>query len=60
MGSRNATREDFDQVLAAAKNGAVDIGRCITHRARHDDVTERFGQWLAPESGVIKAVVEWP
>lgn len=60
MGSRNATREDFERVLQAAKNGAVDIGRYITHRTRHDGMIEQFVHWLKPESGVIKAVVEWP
>ncbi|OUM98556.1 MAG: hypothetical protein BAA02_04460 [Paenibacillaceae bacterium ZCTH02-B3] len=60
MASRNATREDFDRVLRAVKNGTVDIGRYITHRAKHDDMIERFAHWLRPESNVIKAVVEWP
>jgi len=60
MGSRNATREDFDRVLWAVKRGTVDIDRYITHRAQHDHMIERFAHWLQPESKVIKAVVEWP
>lgn len=59
MGSRNATREDFAQVIEAVRSGAVDINRYITHRAPHDAMIEMFGQWLKPESGVIKAVVDW-
>lgn len=60
LASRNATREDFERVLQAVKSGHIDIGRYITHRARHDDMIERFIHWTRPETGVIKAVVEWP
>lgn len=59
MGSRNATIEDFDQVLQAVRQGAIDIDRFITHRASHDRMIEQFGEWLKPENKVIKAIVEW-
>ncbi|MOA56337.1 hypothetical protein D3C78_1802980 [compost metagenome] len=58
MGSRNATREDFDLVLEAVSKGFVDIDRYITHRSTLEDMIEPFQQWLKPETGVIKAVVE--
>jgi 2-desacetyl-2-hydroxyethyl bacteriochlorophyllide A dehydrogenase len=60
MGSRNATREDFGRVLEAVRGGAVDADRFITHRAPFDAMIDAFGNWLRPESGVIKAMVEWP
>ncbi|OUM94111.1 MAG: alcohol dehydrogenase [Thermobacillus sp. ZCTH02-B1] len=60
MGSRNATREDFARVLEAVRSGAVDAERLITHRAKFDDMIGVFGDWLNPESGVIKAMTEWP
>lgn len=60
MGSRNATREDFERVLEAVRGGAVDADRFITHRAPYDAMIGAFGDWLRPESGVIKAMVEWP
>ncbi|MBB6634553.1 zinc-binding alcohol dehydrogenase family protein [Cohnella thailandensis] len=58
MGSRNATREDFERVLEAMASGAIDVGRYITHRAAFDDMIGRFEDWLEPESKVIKAMVE--
>jgi 2-desacetyl-2-hydroxyethyl bacteriochlorophyllide A dehydrogenase len=60
MGSRNATREDFERVLAAVRSGAIDADRFITHRAPFDTMIDAFEGWLRPESGVIKAMTEWP
>ena len=60
MGSRNATREDFAEAADAIAAGGVDIGRYVTHRAGFADMIERFGDWLKPESNVIKAMVEMP
>jgi len=59
MGSRNATKEDFGLVLEAIADGAVDVGRFVTHRASADGMIASFESWLAPESKVIKAMVEW-
>ncbi|HWA32740.1 MAG TPA: zinc-binding dehydrogenase, partial [Cyclobacteriaceae bacterium] len=58
MSSRNATREDFDQVIAALKSGEVDPVSYITHRVEFDRLKDEFPGWLDPKSGVIKAVVE--
>jgi threonine dehydrogenase-like Zn-dependent dehydrogenase len=58
ISSRNATREDFDLVLAAVISGAVDTDRYITHRSGFDEMIEHFDTWLNPESKVIKAMVE--
>lgn len=58
MGSRNATREDFLHVAAALEAGIVDVSRYVTHRAPFEGMIDAFAQWLSPESGVIKAVVE--
>ncbi|MCU6707770.1 zinc-binding alcohol dehydrogenase family protein [Paenibacillus sp. J5C_2022] len=58
MGSRNATKEDFDHVLGAIRAGAVDMERYITHRSSFEDMIGAFDSWLKPESGVIKAIVE--
>lgn len=60
MGSRNATREDFEHVLDAVRRGAIDADRYITHRAPFDAMIAAFDGWLRPESNVIKAMVEWP
>ncbi|MGG1553796.1 zinc-binding alcohol dehydrogenase family protein [Paenibacillus ferrarius] len=58
MGSRNATREDFDSVIRAMQSGAIDIDRYITHRVPLEEMIANFPQWLKQESNVIKAVVE--
>ncbi len=59
MSSRNATREDFENVVAALKNGEVKPSTYITHRAKFDDVRSVFDQWLDPSSGVVKAMIEF-
>jgi len=58
MGSRNATREDFESVLSVMASGGIDIGRYITHRAAFDEMIGNFESWLKPETKVIKAMVE--
>jgi 2-desacetyl-2-hydroxyethyl bacteriochlorophyllide A dehydrogenase len=59
MSSRNATRPDFEHVIHSIKNGQVKPAAYITHRVGFDEVREAFSGWLNPESGVIKAMVEF-
>jgi 2-desacetyl-2-hydroxyethyl bacteriochlorophyllide A dehydrogenase len=59
MSSRNATREDFETVMTAIKNGWIDPAVYITHRALFGEVKEEFPHWLDPANGVIKAMVEF-
>lgn len=58
MSSRNATREDFDQVLDVMASGQLSVKKYITHRVGFDRVKDDFQSWLNPETGVIKALVE--
>jgi 2-desacetyl-2-hydroxyethyl bacteriochlorophyllide A dehydrogenase len=58
MSSRNATREDFEHVMASMKKGLVDPKTYITHRVQFDEVENQFASWLNPATGVIKAMVE--
>jgi 2-desacetyl-2-hydroxyethyl bacteriochlorophyllide A dehydrogenase len=58
MSSRNATRADFDNVIAAMKNKLVDPANYITHRVKFDQVAADFQSWLNPATMVIKAMVE--
>ncbi|WP_439489481.1 zinc-binding alcohol dehydrogenase family protein [Algoriphagus sp.] len=58
MSSRNATREDFDQVLDAMASGQLSVENYITHKVKFDQVKDDFQSWLNPETGVIKALVE--
>ncbi|RKR85108.1 2-desacetyl-2-hydroxyethyl bacteriochlorophyllide A dehydrogenase [Mucilaginibacter gracilis] len=60
MSSRNATRADFEHVIASMKKGLVDPVNYITHRVQFDEVASAFKSWLDPATGVIKAMVELP
>ncbi|MEI2399484.1 MULTISPECIES: zinc-binding alcohol dehydrogenase family protein [Paenibacillus] len=58
QGSRNATREDFEQVIRAITDGYIEVDSYISHRCSFEDMTGQFESWLNPESKVIKALVE--
>jgi 2-desacetyl-2-hydroxyethyl bacteriochlorophyllide A dehydrogenase len=58
MSSRNATREDFEYVVASIRHGRVDPGIYITHRVLFNQVKDEFKSWLNPATGVIKAMVD--
>ncbi|MGV3585361.1 MAG: zinc-binding alcohol dehydrogenase family protein [Adhaeribacter sp.] len=58
MSSRNATRQDFELVIASMKKGLVNPATYITHRVLFNQVKEEFESWLNPATGVIKAMVE--
>ncbi len=58
MSSRNATREDFEQVIDAIKNGLVNPSTYITHRVKFNELKTVFESWLDPAAGVIKGMVE--
>ncbi len=58
MSSRNATREDFEQVIDAVKSGLINPLTYITHRAKFNDLKDVFETWLEPSAGVIKAMVD--
>jgi 2-desacetyl-2-hydroxyethyl bacteriochlorophyllide A dehydrogenase len=58
MGSRNATKEDFDQVYEAVKSGGINVDSYITHRSSFEGMIGEFETWLSPGSKVIKAMVE--
>lgn len=59
MSSRNATREDFIQVINSIKNGDIDPLIYITHRVKFEGFKEVFDIWMNAASGVIKAVIEF-
>ena len=58
IGSRNATTEDFEAVLAAMSRGDVPTAALNTHRMKLADVPTDFAQLLDPARGVVKAIVE--
>ena len=57
--SRNATAADFAWAIQMVEEGRIDLDLWLTHRASADDMVAAFPEWLIPERGVIKAVVEF-
>lgn len=58
LASRNATAEDFDKVVQAMLAGKVPTERIKTHAASLRDAPARLVEWIKPEAGVIKAMIE--
>ena len=58
LSSRNATREDFEGVLAALRAGRIPASALNTHRAGLGEAPGLFAHWIKPETGVIKAILE--
>ena len=58
LGSRNATRTDFNTVLEAMRAGHVPLEALATHRAPIEDAPELIPLWSRPETGVVKALIE--
>lgn len=57
ISSRNATRADFEHVIASIKNGLINPRPYITHTVNFNEVKNQFASWLDPANGVIKAMV---
>lgn len=55
--SRNATTEDFEYVIKVLDQFPTDS--YITHEVPFTEMIENFDSWLNPETGVIKATVEF-
>ena len=60
LGSRNATREDFDTVVEALRAGSIPTEALATHRLSLDEVPSGFPGLLDPSAGVVKALVTVP
>lgn len=58
LGSRNATTEDFETVIAAMRDGIVPTAALNTHRMQLTNVPSDFSRLLDPGQGVVKAIVE--
>jgi threonine dehydrogenase-like Zn-dependent dehydrogenase len=56
--SRNAQADDFAEVVRQMRAGRVPTAALRTHRGRLDEGPDLFRDWLRPEAGVIKAILE--
>ena len=59
MCSRNATFEDFRHVVNILETGDFPTASFITHRVSFTDMIANFDSWINPETGVIKAMVDF-
>jgi len=59
LSSRNATSQDFDHVIQSLQEKTVSLDGWITHKATPEQLLENFATWLEPETGVIKAMLEF-
>jgi 2-desacetyl-2-hydroxyethyl bacteriochlorophyllide A dehydrogenase len=57
LASRNATAEDFNQVIGALESKRVEVESWITHRVSPEQIVPEFSTWLDPKQGVIKAML---
>ena len=57
IGSRNATRIDFDHVRKSIAEGRVPIDQLITHRTTLADLATDLPRWAHEKSGLIKALI---
>jgi len=58
MGSRNATRADFERVITAIEAGRVPLDRLITHRTSLSGAILDLPRWTREKTGLVKALVE--
>lgn len=58
LSSRNATLADFATVMTAMRDGKVPTRAIKTHSAPLWDVAKKMPEWITPEAGTVKAVLE--
>lgn len=58
LATRNSTAVQFRRIIALLERGEIDTAAWITHRAALADAPRQFPAWIAPETGVVKAMLE--
>jgi alcohol dehydrogenase len=58
MASRNALPDDFRRIIDLIETGKIKTDPWITHHGTFEEVPDVFNRWIAPDSGVIKAMIE--
>jgi 2-desacetyl-2-hydroxyethyl bacteriochlorophyllide A dehydrogenase len=59
LATRNSTAKEFKRIIALMESGQIDTTPWITHRAGCGEMIGQFEEWLDPNCGVIKAMVEF-
>lgn len=57
VGSRNATKADFDHVMACLGDGRIDVAPLITHRTSLPAAAEDLPRWSSMKTGLVKAMI---
>jgi threonine dehydrogenase-like Zn-dependent dehydrogenase len=60
LASRNATAEDFRQVMTWMESARLNAAALVTHRIPFERLVTEFPTLLAPEARVFKTLVEFP
>jgi 2-desacetyl-2-hydroxyethyl bacteriochlorophyllide A dehydrogenase len=58
IGSRNATRADFQHVIKSIRSGAILIDQLVTHRTTLRNTPRDIALWAHQKSGLIKAMID--
>jgi len=58
LSSRNATAADFRSVIHLCETGLIDPAAWITHRCSLDAFPEAMENWLQPDAGLLKGMIE--
>ena len=56
LASRNATAQDFNQVITALEAHKINVTPWITHSPSPEQMIRDFSAWLDPANGVVKAM----
>jgi len=59
LASRNARPQDFSRIIRLVEEGRIDTSPWITHHVRCDELVAVFPKLAAPNSGVLKAIIEF-
>jgi 2-desacetyl-2-hydroxyethyl bacteriochlorophyllide A dehydrogenase len=60
LGSRNATRQDFETVVAAMQSGRIPSAAINTHTCSLEELPQAMPRWAHDRVGVVKAMVRMP
>src|SRR5690606_2680375 len=59
LATRNALPADFQAIIRLIQQGRIDTTPWITHQADAADFPRVLPAWLAPDSGLLKAVLRF-
>ncbi|APG82826.1 zinc-binding alcohol dehydrogenase family protein [Sinorhizobium americanum] len=57
VASRNATRADFDHVIASIARGLVPVDKLVTHTTTLERCVDDLPRWAHDKAGLVKAIV---